>query len=233
MFYWIMKTLIAGPLLRLIWRPWAKGRENIPKTGPVILASNHLAVIDSFFMPIMLRRRVLFLGKSEYVSGRGIKGRFVAWFMLGVGLIPVDRTSGRASEAALATGLAKLNEGEIFCLYPEGTRSPDGRLYRGKTGVARLALESGAPVIPVAMFDTNVAQPIGQVFPKVMRIGMEFGKPIDLSQWQGKDYDRATLRAVTDKIMSEIQEISGQEYVDTYAATRKAQLAAGPGQEQS
>lgn len=233
MFYWIMKTLIAGPLLRLIWRPWAEGRENIPKTGPVILASNHLAVIDSFFMPIMLRRRVLFLGKSEYVSGRGLKGRLVAWFMRGVGLIPVDRTSGRASEAALATGLAKLNEGEIFCLYPEGTRSPDGRLYRGKTGVARLALESGAPVIPVAMFDTNVAQPIGRVFPKVMRIGMKFGKPIDLSQWQGQEYDRATLRAVTDKIMEEIQQISGQEYVDIYAATRKAQLAAGPGQESS
>ncbi|ASR54726.1 1-acyl-sn-glycerol-3-phosphate acyltransferase [Cellulomonas sp. PSBB021] len=222
-----MKRVFVGPLLHLVYRPWIRGEQNIPSQGAAILASNHLAVIDSFFLPLMLDRELVFIGKQEYFSGRGVKGRLTAGFMRGVGTIPVDRGGGKASEAALRTGLRRLEEGDLFGIYPEGTRSPDGRLYRGKTGVARLALESGAPVIPVAMIGTNVAQPLGRTIPKIMRIGMVVGEPLDFSRYKGMENDRFILRSVTDEIMYAIMSLSGQEYVDVYAATQKARIAAG------
>ncbi len=215
-----------GTTLRVFYQPWIRGAENVPDQGAAILASNHLAVIDSFFLPLMLRRSVVFLGKQDYFTGRGVKGKLVAGFMRGVGTIPVDRSGGRASEAALRTGLRRLEEGGLFGIYPEGTRSPDGRLYRGKTGVARLALQSGAPVIPVAMIGTNIAQPIGTRIPRLRPIGIVIGEPLDFSRYAGLEDDRFVLRSVTDEIMYEIMRLSGQEYVDAYAATVKAKATA-------
>ncbi|WP_243758363.1 lysophospholipid acyltransferase family protein [Actinotalea soli] len=227
MFYWFMKRVLAGPLLRGMFRPWVRGIENIPETGGAILASNHLAVIDSFVLPLVLSRKIRFIGKAEYFTGTGLKGRLKAGFFRGVGTIPVDRGGGKASEAALNTGLGVLESGNLFGIYPEGTRSPDGRLYRGKTGVARLALESGVPVIPVAMVGTDVAQPIGRVIPKPMRLGIVVGEPLDFSRYKGMENDRFILRSVTDEIMYALMSLSGQEYVDIYAATAKARIAAG------
>ncbi|WP_425425671.1 lysophospholipid acyltransferase family protein [Bowdeniella nasicola] len=221
-----MKATV-GSAMRVFYQPWVRGAHHIPATGPAILASNHLAVIDSFFLPLMIQREVVFLGKSDYFTGKGIKGKAVAAFMRGVGTIPVDRGGGRASEAALRTGLKRLTDGELFGIYPEGTRSPDGRLYRGKTGVARLALESGAPVIPVAMIGTNIAQPIGKRIPKLVRIGVVIGEPLDFSRYRGLENDRFILRSVTDEIMYSLMQLSGQEYVDMYAATVKAKVAKG------
>jgi 1-acyl-sn-glycerol-3-phosphate acyltransferase len=227
LFYWFMKRVLVGPLLQLLFRPWVRGAENVPTDGAAILASNHLAVIDSFFLPLVLDREIVFIGKNEYFTGRGLKGRLTAGFMRGVGTIPVDRSGGKASEAALRTGLNRLAEGKLFGIYPEGTRSPDGRLYRGKTGVARMALESGAPVIPVAMIDTDKAQPLGQRFPRPRRIGVVIGEPLDFSRYRGMENDRFILRSVTDEIMYALMALSGQEYVDIYAATQKARIATG------
>lgn len=226
MFYWFLKVFV-GPLLHLVFRPWVRGEEHVPSTGPAILVSNHLAVIDSFVLPLVLKRKIRFIGKAEYFTGRGIKGRLQAGFFRGVGTIPVDRGGGKASEAALRTGLNVLASGQLFGIYPEGTRSPDGRLYRGKTGVARLALESGAPVIPVAMIDTNVAQPLGSVVPKPVRVGVVIGEPLDFSRYRRVAGDRFILRSVTDEIMYALMQLSGQEYVDMYAATAKARISAG------
>ncbi len=225
MLYGFMKATL-GSALKVFYQPWIRGAQNIPVDGPAILASNHLAVIDSFFLPLMIRREVVFMGKSDYFTGTGVKGKAVAAFMRGVGTIPVDRSGGKASEAALRTGLRRLEQGELFGIYPEGTRSPDGRLYRGKTGVARLALESGAPVIPVAMIGTNIAQPIGKKIPKLHRIGIVVGEPLDFSRYEGMASDRFVLRSITDEIMYELMRLSGQEYVDTYAATMKNRMAA-------
>jgi len=226
LFYWVMRA-IAAPLLRAFFRPWVRGAEHVPADGPVILASNHLAVIDSFVLPITLPRKVRFIGKEEYFTGRGLWGRVKAGFFRGVGTIPVDRSGGKKSEAALRTGLQVLEEGGVFGIYPEGTRSPDGRLYRGKTGVARLALASGAPVVPVAMIGTDKAQPLGRVIPKPLRVGIVIGEPMDFSRYQGMGHDRFILRSVTDEIMYALMSLSGQEYVDMYAATAKARIAAG------
>ena len=225
MFYWIIKYLALGPLLRLIFRPWVEGEDNVPSEGPVILASNHLSFSDSLFMPLVIERRVTFLAKSDYFHGRGIKGRLTAGFFKGVGQLPVDRSGGRASEAALTTGMRVLHEGGLLGIYPEGTRSPDGRLYRGKTGVARMALEGKAPVIPVAMIGTDKVQPIGKRLPRLGRVGVRFGKPLDFSRYDGMEGDRFILRSITDQIMYELMEIGGQEYVDIYAAKAKADLA--------
>lgn len=225
MFYSLMKATL-GSALKLFYQPWIRGEAHVPEEGPAILASNHLAVIDSFFLPLMLRREVVFMGKSDYFTGSGLKGRFVAGFMRGVGTIPVDRSGGKASEAALRTGLGRLAEGGLFGIYPEGTRSPDGRLFRGKTGVARLALESGAVVVPVAMIGTNIAQPIGRKIPKLHRIGVVIGEPLDFSRYAGMQNDRFVLRSITDEIMYEIMRLSGQEYVDIYATTMKNRMAA-------
>ena len=227
MFYWFLKWVALGPFLRVIFRPVVEGAENVPDEGPAILASNHLSYADWLFMPLTLPRRVTFVAKAEYFSGTGLKGRLKAGFFRGVGTIPVDRGGGKASEAALRTGLRRRADGDLFGIYPEGTRSPDGRLYRGKTGIARLALESGAPVIPVAMVGTDEAQPPGRRIPKVMRIGTVIGEPLDFSRYQGMENDRFILRSVTDEIMYAIMSLSGQEYVDVYAATQKARIATG------
>lgn len=224
-FYQVLK-LTGSPILKAAYRPWIEGAENIPESGPAILASNHNAVWDSVFLPMMLEREVVFMGKADYFTGTGMKGWATKKFMSAVGTIPVDRTGGRASEAALKAGLTRLKSGELFGIYPEGTRSPDGRLYRGKTGVARLALLSGAPVIPVAMIGTHAAQPIGQKIPSRTNIGMKIGHPLDFSRYKGLDRDRYVLRAITDEIMYNLMLLSGQEYVDLYAADVKAQMAA-------
>ncbi|WP_034285743.1 lysophospholipid acyltransferase family protein [Schaalia suimastitidis] len=224
-FYQALKAT-GGPLLKATYKPWIKGKENIPAEGPAILASNHNAVWDSVFLPMMLDRELVFMGKADYFTGTGVKGWATKTFMRAVGTIPVDRSGGRASEAALQAGLDRLAQGELFGIYPEGTRSPDGRLYRGKTGVARLALLSGAPVIPVAMVGMHDAQPIGQRFPSRTDIGMIIGEPLDFSRYKGLDKDRYVLRAITDEIMYNLMLLSGQTYVDMYAADMKAQLAA-------
>ena len=223
-FYQTLK-FAGGPILRTAYKPWIRGEENIPSEGPAILASNHNAVWDSVFLPLMIDREVVFMGKADYFTGTGFKGWATKEFMRAVGTIPVDRSGGRASEAALQAGVDRLKEGELLGIYPEGTRSPDGRLYRGKTGVARLTLISGAPVIPVAMIGTHDAQPIGQRIPSRENIGMVIGEPLDFSRYRGLDRDRYVLRAITDEIMYNIMLLSGQEYVDMYAADRKAQLA--------
>jgi 1-acyl-sn-glycerol-3-phosphate acyltransferase len=218
MIYWVLKHLLIGPLLKTIYRPWVVGAENVPQHGPVIIVGNHLSVIDSFFMPLMVDRRVSFLAKSDYFTGKGLKGWFVKTFMLAVGQIPIDRSGGKASEASLNTGLAVLERGDVLALYPEGTRSPDARLYRGRTGVARLVLESGALVVPAVMIDTEKCMPIGAKFPRLRRIGTVIGEPMDFSRFSGMATDRFVLRSVTDEIMLEIQRLSGQEYVDVYAS---------------
>jgi 1-acyl-sn-glycerol-3-phosphate acyltransferase len=225
LFYWLAKFVFIGPLLRLLWRPWTEGLENIPTDRPAILASNHLSFSDSFFMPVMVPRKVTFLAKSEYFTTPGIKGFFSKMFFSGVGQVPIDRSDSDASRAALNTGVRVLREGKLLGIYPEGTRSPDGRLYRGKTGVARMALESGAVVIPCAMVNTDVIQPAGRVLPKLRpRPGVRFGKPLDFSRYEGMSGDRFVERSMTDEIMYELMLLSGQEYVDEYAAkVKKAQ----------
>jgi 1-acyl-sn-glycerol-3-phosphate acyltransferase len=223
-FYWVVKAIIA-PVLRVLFRPWAEGTDNVPREGPVILASNHLSFSDHFFAPLPLPRKVVFLAKSEYFTGRGIKGLVSRAFFSGVGQIPVDRSGGVASERALRTGLRVLAAGEVLGIYPEGTRTPDGRLYRGKTGVARLALEGKAPVIPTAMIGGFEFQPPGKLTPRFrIRPGVRFGKPLDFSRYYGLEQDRIVLRAITDEIMYELMKLSGQEYVDEYAQRAKGRL---------
>src|SRR5499427_8864043 len=173
--YWLLKYVLLGPWLRLIFRPTAEGREYLPDTGPAIIASNHISFSDSIFMPLLVKRKVTFVAKAEYFTGKGIKGFLTKLFFVGAGTIPVDRSGGRAAQAAIDTGLRILREGKLFGIYPEGTRSPDGRLHRGKTGVARLALESGAPVIPVAMLNADEIQPPGKIIPRLIRPRIRFG----------------------------------------------------------
>ncbi|WP_432082613.1 lysophospholipid acyltransferase family protein [Streptomyces sp. WAC 04229] len=221
-----MKVTVGGSL-KLAFRPWVEGLEHIPADGPAILASNHLSFSDSFFLPAVLDRKVTFIAKAEYFNTPGVKGRLTAAFFKGVGQLPVDRSGVRgAGEAAIRSGIEVLERGELFGIYPEGTRSPDGRLYRGKPGgLARVALATGAPVIPVAMIDTEKIQPPGQVMPKLMRPGIRVGRPLDFSRYQGMEHDRFVLRAVTDEVMYEIMKLSGQEYVDMYATAMKRQIA--------
>ena len=221
MFYWFLKTVVLGPILKLLFRPWVEGAEHVPAHGAAILASNHLSFSDSIFLPIVLSRRITFPAKMEYFTGSGVKGRLTAWFFKGVGQIPIDRSGGRASEAAISSGLKVLRKDELFGIYPEGTRSPDGRLYKGKTGIARMALEAGCPVIPVAMIGTDKAQPTGQKLPNIMRIGVRIGAPLDFSRYEGMENDRFVLRSITDEIMYELMLLSGQEYVDVYATSLK------------
>ncbi len=224
-FYWVAKAIL-GPILRLLFRPWYDGAENIPREGGAILASNHLSFSDHFFAPLPVPRKVVFLAKSEYFTGHGLKGLVSRAFFSGVGQIPVDRSGGLASEGALRTGLRVLAQGHLLGIYPEGTRTPDGRLYRGKTGVARLALEARVPVIPTAMVGTFEFQPPGKIAPRPwVRPGVRFGKPLDFSRYYGLHEDRIVLRAITDEIMYELMKLAGQEYVDEYAQRSKLRLA--------
>jgi len=215
--YGVLRAFLT-PFLMVLFRPKVKGLRHVPASGPVIIASNHLSFSDSIFMPLVVPRKVTFLAKSEYFTSPGPKGLLKKLTFIALGQVPVDRSGGRRSEAALITGLKVLAEGKCLGIYPEGTRSPDGRLYKGRTGIARLAIESGAPIIPVAMFNTEKIQPTGTVVPKVMRVEMIFGEPM---YFEGDSTDLQHLRDVTDKIMSTIQSLSGQEYVDTYATKAK------------
>ena len=221
MFYWFLKWIALGPLLRLVFRPHVEGAENVPDDGPAILASNHLSYADWLFMPLTLPRRVTFVAKAEYFTSPGIKGWFQKKFFSGAGQVPIDRSGASAAEGALSSARRILEDGELFGIYPEGTRSHDGRLYRGKTGVARLALETGVPVIPVAVVGTDVVAPPGKTFGSFTRPIVRFGKPLDFSRYEGMESDRYILRSITDEIMYEIMRLSGQEYVDMYASRAK------------
>ncbi len=222
LFYWMLKHILLGPLLRLIYRPRARGVENIPSTGGFILAANHLSFVDSLFMPLLCPRNVVFLGKADYFESWRTR-----WFFKAAGVIPVQREGGSASEAAILAGIRALRDGHAVGIYPEGTRSPDGRLYRGKTGVARMALEAQAPVVPVAVEETEEIMPLDAKMPKLRgRPTVTYGKPLRFERYYDRPKDRFVLRSVTDEIMYEIMMLSGQEYVDEYASKVKAQLSA-------
>lgn len=218
-----IKTAV-GPAMEVLYQPWIRGDEHVPAEGAAILASNHLAVIDSFFLPLLLDREVAFIGKSDYFTGKGVKGWAVKHFMTAVGTIPVDRSGGAASTAALQAGIDRLRAGELFGIYPEGTRSPDGKLYRGRTGIARMALEAKVPVVPVIMVDTDTAMPIGRRLPRIVRVGIVIGEPLDFSRYAGMENDRYILRSVTDEIMVALQRLGEQKYEDVYASTVKERL---------
>jgi 1-acyl-sn-glycerol-3-phosphate acyltransferase len=221
MTYWLLKYIFLGPLLAMLGRPKVEGLENIPRSGPAILASNHLAVMDSFYLPLVVRRRITFLAKAEYFTGTGLKGWLSRWFFTSVGQVPIDRNDSDSAQAALRTAERLLGEGKLLGMYPEGTRSPDGRLYKGKTGMGRLALQTGVPVIPVAMIGTNVVNPPGTSMLRFGRVTVRFGKPMDFSRFEGMAGNRFIERAVTDEVMYELMGLTGQEYVDIYAATVK------------
>ncbi|WP_204455827.1 lysophospholipid acyltransferase family protein [Actinokineospora baliensis] len=225
MLYWLMKRVLLGPVLHLFFRPRVEGLEHVPATGGALLASNHLAVSDSFFLPLVVPRRVTFPAKMEYFTAPGLKGRLKRWFFTGVGQIPIDRSGGSAAQAALDTVIRLLREGHLVGIYPEGTRSPDGRLYKGKTGVARIALEAGVPVLPVIMIGTDKANPIGSKLWKPYPIRIKIGPPLDFSRYAGLHGDRFVERSITDEIMYSLMELSDQEYVDVYAAKAKEQQA--------
>ncbi|TKS99581.1 lysophospholipid acyltransferase family protein [Streptomyces lasalocidi] len=226
MFYYLLKYVVLGPLLRLLFRPRIEGLEHVPETGAAIVAGNHLSFSDHFLMPAVLKRRITFLAKAEYFTGPGIKGRLTAAFFRSAGQIPVDRSGKEAGQAAIREGLGVLGKGELLGIYPEGTRSHDGRLYKGKVGVAVMALRAGVPVVPCAMIGTFEAQPPGTVVPRLRPVAIRFGEPLDFSRYTGMENEKAVLRAVTDEIMYAILSLSGQEYVDRYAADAKAQAAA-------
>jgi 1-acyl-sn-glycerol-3-phosphate acyltransferase len=217
MAYRLLKAILM-PLLTLLFRPKVSGLGHVPHNGPLIIASNHLSFSDSIFMPLVVSRKVTFLAKQEYFTAPGLKGFLKKITFHALGQVPVDRSGGRASEAAVTTGIRLLNAGHCIGIYPEGTRSPDGKLYRGRTGIARLAIESGAPVIPVAMKNTDKIQPTGKMIPKIARVGVYFGEPM---YFTGDPTDPFTLREATDKIMRAIGQMSGQEYVDIYASRAK------------
>jgi 1-acyl-sn-glycerol-3-phosphate acyltransferase len=220
-FYWMLKWVLLGPVLKLIFRPYTEGVENVPDEGAAILASNHLSYSDWLFMPLTIPRRVTFVAKAEYFTTPGFKGWLQKTFFSGAGQVPIDRSSGNAAAGAISTGLKILANGDLFGIYPEGTRSHDGRLYRGRTGVARMALEAKVPVIPVAVIGTDVVAPPGRVFGRFARPKVRFGKPLDFSRYEGLEDDRFVLRSITDEIMYEIMDLSGQEYVDVYATKAK------------
>ena len=225
MFYWLMKHWVIGPLLTTVFRPWVKGLENVPRTGPLIVVCNHLSFVDSVFLPLMIDRQMAFLAKSDYFTGTGIKGWFIRFFMTSAGQLPIDRSGGKASEASLNAGLQVLAEGGVLAIYPEGTRSPDGRMYRGRTGVARIILEAHVPVIPAAVIGTEKVMPLGSNIPKVHRVGVVIGEPLDFSRFEGMETDRFVLRSITDEIIYEMNALSEQEYVDVYASTIRSQQA--------
>jgi 1-acyl-sn-glycerol-3-phosphate acyltransferase len=225
--YWVFKWTIFAPLVRLLFRPWVEGEENLPKTGPAVLVSNHIAAGDTFILPSMMKRRLTFPAKVELFQGRGIGGRFLSWFLRTVGQLPMDRSGGRASATSMEGVLGVLRSGGLLGIYPEGTRSPDGRLYRGKTGVARLVLQGGVPVIPVAMINTRLVRSKFFGIPWIWRPGIRIGKPLDFRAYASAGNDRQVLRWITDEIMNVVMELSGQEYVDAYGSSVKAALKEG------
>jgi 1-acyl-sn-glycerol-3-phosphate acyltransferase len=215
MLYEVVHTVVA-PAARLVWRPEVRGVHHVPRTGPVILASNHLSFADSLVIPIVAPRKVAFLAKSDYFTGTGVSGALTrAWFT-SVGMLPVDRDNTLAAMSSLETALEVLGRGEAFGIYPEGTRSRDGRLYRGRTGVAHLALTAGCPVVPVGLRGTENLQPVGARLPRIVKVRVEFGEPIQVAgRFEGVPLGRAR-REVTDEIMTAIQKLSGQEEAGVY-----------------
>ncbi|HTM86409.1 MAG TPA: lysophospholipid acyltransferase family protein [Mycobacterium sp.] len=228
MWYWLFKYIFMGPLLSLLGRPKVEGLDNVPTSGAAILASNHLAVADSFYLPLVVRRRITFLAKAEYFTGTGVKGWFTRWFYTVAGQVPIDRSDADSAQGALETAQRLLGQGKLLGMYPEGTRSPDGRLYKGKTGLARLALETGIPVIPVAMIGTDAVNPPGSKMWRFGRVTVRFGEPMDFSRFEGLGGNRFIERAVIDEVMYELMGLSGQEYVDIYGASVKDGTRSAP-----
>lgn len=222
MWYLLFKYVLIGPILRVLGRPSVVGLDNLPTSGPVIIAGNHLTVVDSFFLVLLVRRRVTFIAKSEYFTGRGVKGAALRWFYSATGQVPVDRRGSAASEPALEAAKSVLRQGDIWAVYPEGTRSPDGRLYKGKTGMARVAIETGAPVVPVVVHGTLGFNPVGSRMWRPAKVRLVVGEPMDFSRYAGEQSNRVIIRAVTDQVMASLADLSGQEYVDLYAADVKA-----------
>jgi len=224
-----LSRLIAGPFLHGLWRPHVIGAENIPATGGAILASNHLSVLDSVFLPLMLTRPVTFAAKSEYFTSKRPGLRLMGVYLKATGQLSVDRAGARAAQEMLEGALALLRSGELFGIYPEGTRSPDGRLYRARPGVGWLAINSGLPVIPVAMIGTDRVLPPGRVIPRLGRVEIRIGKPMTFDDIGGGEYGAPgkARRAIADEVIGAIKQLSGQEYVSMYATVRKEQLAAG------
>ena len=225
MLYWWSKFVLVGPVLRLFCRPTIEGLNNVPERGGAILASNHLAVVDSFLLPLLVPRRITFLAKSEYFTQPGLIGRLKKIFFSGVGQVPVDRSAGSGATAAMNTAIRLLQEEKLLGIYPEGTRSPDGRLYKGKTGVARMTLEAGVPVVPVAMIGTDRVNPIGSRMWRPYKVHIRIGQPLDFTRYAGMAGDRFIERSMTDEIMYALMELSGQTYVDLYAASVKERAA--------
>ena len=229
MLYGLLKRGLLGPALHVVFRPQALGVEHIPPSGPVLLVANHQSFSDSIFMPLLTPRPVKFLAKAEYFTGAGVKGRLSAGFFKGVGSVPIDRSGARAADAALKTALRLLEQDQIVGLYPEGTRSPDGRLYKGRTGAARIALTAGCPVLPCAISGTDKVQPTGKMVPKVHPVTVAFGPALDFSRYTGAlweavretEDEHTVLRAVTDEIMHTLITMTGRPYVDRYASEVK------------
>ncbi len=217
MAYWFVKIVLT-PILRIVYRVRVEGREHLPRTGAVILASNHRSFLDSIFLPMVIRRRVTFVAKAEYFDDPK-----TAWFFRAVGQIPIRREGGSASEGALAAATDVLVDGGVFGIYPEGTRTRDGLLHKGKTGVARLALATGAPIVPVGLIGTDECQPTDAKLPRLFRkVTIRFGPPLAMGHYAGRENDRLVLRQITDELMFEIGELSGYEYRDTYASKADA-----------
>jgi 1-acyl-sn-glycerol-3-phosphate acyltransferase len=215
--YWIVKALVT-PFVRIFVRVRVEGREHIPRRGPVILASNHRSFLDSIFIPLVVRRRVTFVAKAEYFDDPK-----TAWFFRSCGQIPIRREGGSASERALSSATEVLRAGKVFGIYPEGTRTRDGLLHRGHTGVARLALRCNVPIVPIGLIGTDDVQPIDSRMPKLFRVvRIRFGEPVDPARYAGREHDHMALRELTDELMYEICQLSGYEYVDTYA-TKQAE----------
>lgn len=231
--YSIFKNILMGPFLTVYNRPSVEGMEKVPSDGPALMVSNHQSVLDSFYLPLTCPRQITFLAKKEYFTAPGLVGRLQKWFFTSVGQVPIDRESAESGRAAIKTGVRILSEGDLFGIYPEGTRAPDTRVYRGKTGMARIALESGAPIIPVAMLNTRKANPVGSWIPRPVKVGVRVGDGIDplaFAREHGLDpTTREAARALTDHVMHTLADLVGVEYVDAYAKDVKARLAEGKG----
>lgn len=227
-----VSRVLAGPILHLLWRPEVTGLEHIPASGGAILASNHLSIVDSIFLPLMISRPVTFAAKSEYFTGTRLVDRITGTYLRATKQLSVDRAGARAAQDMLESALGLMRDGVLFGIYPEGTRSPDGRLYRGRTGIGWLALSSGLPVIPVAMIGTDRVLPPGSKIPRVSRIRVKIGAPLTFEALQARGTGARQRRAVTDEVMQSIQALSGQEYVPVYASVRKDELAAANGRKQ-
>lgn len=226
--YWLIKTLLVSPLMHVLFTIQVHGRENLPRRGPAIIASNHLSAIDSVFVPAVIPRQVSYLAKSQFTSGPGLAAWFRREMMASLGQLSIERRGGSEAVAGISAAARVLQTGGLLGIYPEGTRSPDGRLYRGRMGIARIVFETRSPVIPVAIFGTPQILPKGARFPRLgRRVTIVFGAPLDFTRYTGLDDDRFVLRSIADEVMHAIAELSGQEYVDVYATAARPVLADG------